>query len=106
MYDLQTKPTPEKLSKILSYIDANNYDLWVEVSLVLGREYPHNQEVLNILHQWGATASNRNHKDDQKEEKNFLDASSGRENSGKKATLATIINIAKSNGYVNHNEQT
>ena len=82
MYDLQTKPTPEKLSKILSYIDANNYDLWVMVSLVLGREYPNNQEVLNILHQWGATASNRKHKDDQKEEKNFLAASSGNANSG------------------------
>ena len=99
MYDFQTKPTPEKLSKILSYIDANNYDLWVMVSLVLGREYPNNQEVLNILHQWSATASNRKHKDDRKEEKNFLDASSGRANSGKQATLATIINIAKSNGY-------
>lgn len=106
MYDIQTKPTPEKLSKILSYIDANNYDIWTKVSLVLGREYPNNQEVLNILHQWSATASNRTRKDDQKEEKNFLDASSGRASSGKEATIGTIINIAKSNGYVNHNEKT
>ena len=67
MYDLQTKPNPEKLSKILSYIDANNYDIWTKVSLVLGREYPHNQEVLNIWHQWDSTASNRKRKDDQKE---------------------------------------
>ena len=106
MYDIQTKPNAQQLAEMLSYIDANNYDLWVMVSLVLGREYPNNQEVLNILHQWGATASNRTRKDDRKEEKNFLDASSGRAKSGKEATIGTIINIAKSNGYVNHNEHT
>ena len=100
MYDLQTKPTPEKLSKILSYIDANNYDNWFKVSLVLGREYPNNQEVLNILHSWAETASDRHPDDFKKEEKNFNSKSKG------SANIGTIINLAKAGGYVNHNEQT
>ena len=106
MHDLQTKPTPQKLAEMLSYIDANNYDNWFKVSLVLGREYPNNQEVLNILHSWAETATERHPDDFRKEEKNFLDASAGRANSGKVATLATIISIAKAGGYVNRNKQT
>ena len=100
MYDLQTKPTPQKLAEMLSYIDANNYDNWFKVSLVLGREYPNNQEVLNILHSWAETASDRHPDDFKKEEKNFNSKSKG------SANIGTIINLAKAGGYVNHNEQT
>ena len=59
MYDIQTKPSAQKLAEMLSYIDANNYDNWFKVSLVLGREYPNNQEVLNVLHSWAETATDR-----------------------------------------------
>ena len=104
MFDIQTKPTAEKLTRILSHLDANDYSLWTKVSSVLGREYPNNQEVLAILHQWGATASNRQNKDYRKEEKNFSDASAGRDGEGKKATIASIIALAKANGFVNRYE--
>lgn len=100
MHDLQTKPTPQKLAEMLSYIDANSYDNWFKVSLVLGREYPNNQEVLNVLHSWAETASERHSDDFRKEEKNFNSKSKG------SANLGTIINLAKAGGYVNRNEQT
>ena len=100
MHDLQTKPTPQKLAEMLSYIDANNYDNWFKVSLVLGREYPNNQEVLNILHSWAETATERHPDDFRKEEKNFNSKAQG------SASLRTIINLAKAGGYVNHNEHT
>lgn len=99
MHDLQTKPTAEKLAEMLSYIDANNYDNWFKVSLVLGREYPNNQEVLNVLHSWAETATERHLDDFRKEEKNFNSKSQG------SATIRTIINLAKAGGYVNRNEQ-
>ena len=100
MYDLQTKPNAQKLAEMLSYIDANNYDNWFKVSLVLGREYPNNPEVLSVLHSWAETASERHSYDFRKEEKNFNSKAQG------SATLRTIIRLARAGGYVNHNEQT
>lgn len=99
MYDIQTKPNPQKLAEMLSYIDANNYDNWFKVSLALGREYPNNQEVLNILHTWAETATERHSDDFKKEAKNFNSKSQG------SANIGTVINLAKLGGFVNRNEQ-
>lgn len=88
-------PSADEVRELLSFLPADNRDMWVKTARILGRCYPHNEEIFGIFRDWASTYRSRKAADAQHERKEFDSAP----NDGQDYGIGVLIAEAKSRGW-------
>lgn len=91
----------KKAEKLLTYIEADDYQTWLNVGVILGREFDRNDDAWNLYNKWadkydGKVDGNRN----AKMQEAFYETSQKESSNGRgQLTAATLYRLAIANGY-------
>lgn len=65
-------PAPDELREMLAVIPPSDRDAWVAVTKILGRCYPGNEEVYQVVREWGSRYEGRKPEDETHERRDFF----------------------------------
>ena len=90
-------PPASEIRDMLEHLDPSNRDVWIKVTKILGRCYPGNQEIYEILKSWGSRYSGRTREDEAHERRDFF-APPG--NSDVNVGIGALVKAAQEGGWV------
>lgn len=90
----------KRAEKLLDYIPADDYQIWLNVGIILGREFDRSDEAWNLYYKWADKYDgDKGHARDHKMQEAFYKNSQEQGNGRGQLTAATLYRLAYANGY-------